>query len=136
MGFVRSFPMEQWIPFSEGEYIIEEAFLTAPDNAALNLEKGVLEVYKGAAGQRHIKGHARVRPYDMVQLMEENDTVDLILDLGSAFKYRMPRPLLRSGKVFAPDVKAVLQFSPTVPWESLSEDAYAEMRARMAFISP
>lgn len=128
--------MEQWVPFGEGEYIVEEAFLATPDNTGLDLEKGVIEVFQDAAGQRHLRGHARVRPYYMVQLMEENDTVDLILDLGGDFKYRLPQPLLRAGKVFSPDVKAVLQFSPTAPWEQLSETAYDQMRRRITFLSP
>lgn len=128
--------MEQWVPFGEGEYIVEEAFLAAQDNIGLNLEQGVIEVIQDAAGQRHLRGRARVRPYYMVQLLEENDAVDLILDLGGEFKYRLPQPLLRAGKVFSPDVKAVLQFSPTVPWEPLSEAAYGEMKRRLAFLSP
>ena len=115
---------------------MEEAFLAAPDNTALDLEKGVIEVFQDAGGQRHLRGNARVRPYYMVRLMEDSDAVDLILDLGGEFKYRLPRPTLRSGKVFSPDVKAVLQFSPTVPWEPLSEETYGEMKSQLAFISP
>lgn len=128
--------MKQWVPFAEGEYLVEEAFLAAPDNTALDLEKGVIEVFQDAGGQRHLRGNARVRPYYMVRLMEDSDAVDLILDLGGEFKYRLPRPTLRSGKVFSPDVKAVLQFSPTVPWEPLSEETYGEMKRQLAFISP
>lgn len=128
--------MKQWIPFAEGEYLINEAFLTAQDNAALVLEKGVLEVYQDAAGRRHLKGRARVRPYYMVELMEDSDAVDLILDLGGEFKYRLTRPLLRAGKVFSPDVKSVVQFSPTAPWEPLSESEYANLRSQAAFITP
>ena len=128
--------MEQWVPFAEGEYLVEEAFLAAPDNTALNLEKAVVEVFQDASGQRRLRGVARVRPYYMVQLMGENDAIDLILDLGGEFKYRLPRPTLRSGKVFSPDVKAVLQFSPTVPWAPLSQKTYGEMKRKLAFISP
>jgi hypothetical protein len=128
--------MVQWVPFGEGEYIVEEAFLAAPDNTGLNLEQGVIEVFQDGAGQRHLRGHARGRPYYMVQLMEENDTVDLILDLGGEFKYRLPQPLLRAGKVFSPDVKAVVQFSPTVAWEPLSEAIYGEIKRRLVFLSP
>lgn len=128
--------MEQWIPFAEGEYLVEDAFLAAPDNTALGLEKALIEVFQDAGGQRRLRGRARVRPYYMVQLMEENDAIDLILDLGGEFKYRLPRPTLRSGKVFSPDVKAVLQFSPTVPWAPLSGETYGEMKRQLAFISP
>lgn len=128
--------MAQWIPFAEGEYLVEEAFLAVPNDTALDLENGVVEVYQDSRGQRSFRGVARVRPYYMVQLMEENDAVDLILDLGGEFKYRLPRPTLRSGKVFSPDVKAVVQFAPTVPWEPLSEETYGEMKRRLSFISP
>ncbi len=127
--------MSQWIPFGEGEYGVEAIFLAAPDNTALSLENGVIEVYQDAAGRRRLRGKARVRPYYMVQLMEENDAVDLILDLGGEFKYRLPEPLLRAGKVFSPDVKAVLQFSPTAPWYRLSEAEYAEVGRLLSFIS-
>ncbi len=128
--------MEQWVPFAEGEYLVESAFLATPDNTALDLEKGVIEVFQDAGGRRQLRGSARVRPYLMVELMEENDAVDLILDLGDEFKYRLPRPTLRSGKVFSRDVKAVVQFFPTRPWEPIARETYAEMRGQLSFLSP
>ena len=42
----RSTPMTEWIPFEEGEYWVEQAYLVTPDKLAIALENPVIEIAK------------------------------------------------------------------------------------------
>ncbi len=120
--------MEQWVPFREGEYLVEEAFIMAPDGKAMPLENSMIEVFEDEAGLRHLRGRGMGRAYHLTLLMEDADHVDLMLDLGGEFKYRMPDPEVHSGKIFSPDVRSIIQFGPSTPWEAISEADYAAIR--------
>jgi hypothetical protein len=37
--------MTQWIPFAEGEYLVDQAYLLTPDNSAAALDNVIIEVY-------------------------------------------------------------------------------------------
>ena len=62
----------------------------------------------------------------VVVLLEENDALDILLDLGGDFNYHLLAPEISAGKLFVPDVKSTLQFSPQQPWCQLSIDAFVE----------
>lgn len=111
--------MTDWIPFAEGEYDVEQAFIIAPDNRAMAVEDAFIEVYAGPQGRRYLKGSGRILNVLLVELLEDHDDLDLILDLGDEFKYRLPRPELQSGKFFAPHAHSSLQFRPIAPWEQI-----------------
>ncbi|MDM8538358.1 hypothetical protein QUF70_16510 [Desulfobacterales bacterium HSG17] len=81
----------------------------------------MIEVYKGPKGIKQIKGTGMTRPALMVELLEENDDIDLVLDLGGKYKYYLKQPELQAGKVFSQDVSSALHFYPSQPWEQISE---------------
>ena len=72
--------MTEWIPFVEGEYAVEQAFIIAPDNRAVTVEDAIIEIYAGPQQQRFLKGSGRIPNILMVELLEEHDELDLILD--------------------------------------------------------
>ena len=74
--------MSDWIPFENAIYLVEQAFLVANDNTAAFLEKTSIEVYTGRDGKKRLKGRGLVQNMLLVELLEENDDLDLILDLG------------------------------------------------------
>ena len=119
--------MKQWIPFKEGEYLVVRAFLAAPDNTVVPLERTVIDIYADASGLRHLRGSAQVENYRMVTLLEDHSTLDLILELGEDMVYRLPAPDLKAGKVFTPGVRSMMQFTPTVPWIPVTPDALAAL---------
>lgn len=127
--------MSNWIPFVEGEYLVEQAFLLAPDNSAAALEKTIIEVYSDRQGIRQLKGHCRVRNELIIELLEENDELDLILDFGEEFKYRLKTPGFQSGKVFSAAVKSTVWFTPTGPWEPISPNDFEELMTRLEILS-
>ena len=127
--------MSNWIPFLEGEYAVQQAFIVAPDDSAMAVEDAGIEVFQGSGGQRQLKGCGRIRNTLMVELLEDYDDLDLILDLGDEFKYRLKKPALRSGKFFAPNAKSTLHFRPAAPWEQIPQAHYENLISRLKVIS-
>ena len=119
--------MSDWIPFENAIYLVERAFLVADDNTAALIEKTSIEVYTGRNGKKRLKGSGLVQNMLLVELLEENDDLDLILDLGENFKYLMKKPNITAGKVFTPNVKSHLQFDPVSPWEQLTESEFTKL---------
>ena len=126
--------MADWIPFVEGEYAVEQAFITAPDNRAVAIEHAVIEVYSGPQGQRDLKGSGRVQNILLVELLENSDDLDLLLDLGDEFQYRLSKPELQSGKFFAPHAKSSLQFRPSTAWEQIPRADFELLISRLEII--
>ena len=127
--------MDNWIPFAEGEYLVEQALLVAGNYNAVPVEDVVIEVYSDPRGRRYLKGRGRIQNILMVELLDDSDDLDLLLDFGDEYKYFLKVPTLQSGKVFSPDVKASLQFRPQTPWEQLSREAYDHLLARLRLLS-
>ena len=84
--------MNDWIPFENATYLVEEAFLVANDDTAVSVERTSIEVYTGKGGKKRLKGSGLIQNALMVELLEESDDLDLILDLGGEFKYLMKAP--------------------------------------------
>ena len=126
--------MADWIPFIEGEYAVEQAFIMAPDNRAVAVEDAVIEVYAGPQGRRYLKGSGRVQNILLVELLEDTDDLDLLLDLGDEFQYRLSKPELQSGKFFAPDAKSSLQFRPSTAWEQIPRADFKLLVSRLEII--
>jgi hypothetical protein len=123
--------MENWIPFAEGEYIVDQAFVVTPDERAVVIENAVIEIFATAGGRRHLKGSGRIQNILLVELLEDTDDLDLILDLGDEYQYRLRKPELQSGKFFAPDAKSSIQFRPSEPWEQIPSADFAYLMSRI-----
>jgi len=119
--------MSDWILFENATYLVEKAFLVADDLTAALLEKTSIEVFTDRGGKKRLKGSGLVENMNLVELLDENDDLDLILDLGGEFKYLMKTPKIAAGKVFSPGVKSRLQFDPTVPWEQIPESDFSKL---------
>ena len=127
--------MENWIPFAEGEYLVDQALLVAENQNAVLVEDVIIEVYSDQRGQRYLKGRGRIRNILMVELLDDSDDLDLLLDFGDEYKYLLKVPNLQSGKVFSPDVKSILQFTPQIPWQQLPQDEFNGLLSRLQVLS-
>ncbi len=127
--------MSEWIPFKEGDYIVEQAFLLAADHSAVLLDDAVIRVFQDRQGKRHMNGSCRVINALLVKLLDDHNEIDLVLDLGVEFKYILKDPILKGGKVFSPDVKSTLQFVPKEPWAQIQEAEFNTLYSRLNFIS-
>jgi hypothetical protein len=123
---VERHTMTEWIPFEEGEYWVEQAYLVSSDKSAIALENPVIEIIKSPQGGRYLKGQGMVNNLLVVELLEDDEILDVLLDLGGEFKYYLSAPKISSGKFFAPDIKSTLQFAPQAPWRQLSTEQFRE----------
>ena len=126
--------MENWIPFADGKYFVERAFLLSSGLSAVDLSDTVIEVKSDAAGLRQMRGRGRVQNLLMVTLLEDSDDLDLVFDFGDEYKFRLPAPNVQGGKVFAANVKSMLQFYPKDPWTQLPIDEYDDLVDRVKFL--
>jgi len=126
--------MDNWIPFAEGEYLVDQALLVADNQNAMLVEDAIIEVYSDQRGQRYLKGRGRIRNILMIELLDDSDDLDLLLDFGDEFKSLLKVPNLQSGKVFSPDVKSILQFTPQTPWLQLPLDKYDRLLSRLQIL--
>ena len=127
--------MSEWIPFEEGKYRVERAFLITPDLKAAPLENAFIEIYAGRQGKRHMKGRSFVRNILIVHLLEDSDDIDLILDLGGTYKYLLINPELEAGKVFSPQIKSSLQFSPSRAWKQIPQIEFENLISDLILVT-
>ena len=127
--------MNNWIPFTEGEYLVEQALLVAGEDRAVSVEDVIVEVYSDQRGQRYLRGRGRIRNILMVELLEDSDDLDLLLDFGEEFKFLLKVPNLQVGKVFSPDVKSTLQFIPKIPWLQIEKIEFEELLSGLIILS-
>ena len=127
--------MNNWIPFAAGEYLVEKVLLVADNYNAIPLEDVIVEVYSDQQGRRYLKGRGRVRNILMVELLDDSDDLDLLLDFGEEFKYLLKVPNIQAGKVFSPEVKSVLQFTPQNPWQQIPQDEFGTLLSRLRILS-
>jgi hypothetical protein len=127
--------MDNWIPFGEGEYLVEQALLVGANDSAVAVDNVVIEVYADQRQQRYLKGRGRFRNILMVELLEDSDDLDLLLDFGDELKFLLKEPILKAGKVFSPDVRSVLQFFPQTPWQQIPPDEFNNLWSRLRILS-
>ena len=126
--------MREWIPFAEGRYLAQRAVLLSVDERAIELEETVIEISEGPGRRRRLNGRGRASNADMVELLEAGQELDLLLDFGGEFKFRLPAPAIQGGKVFAPGVKSFVQFVPQSPWEPVTEADFNSLMSRLRIL--
>ena len=107
--------------------MVEQALLLAGQERAVSVEGVIVEVYSDRRGQRYLRGRGRVRNILMVELLENSEDLDLLLDFGQDFKFLLEEPNIQVGKVFSPDVKSALQFTPKIPWHQIQRAEFEEL---------
>jgi hypothetical protein len=127
--------MNNWIPFAEGEYLVEQAWLVTAEERAVEVENVVVEIYADQRGMRYLNGRGRVRNILMIKLLDDSDDLDLLLDFGAEFKYLLQEPILQAGKVFSPDVKSMLRFTPQSPWRHISPAEFEDLLSRLQILA-
>lgn len=127
--------MAEWIPFPEGRYRVERAALIGADGAGVELEEAVIEV-SGPVGRRRLQGRGRIPNERLVRLLDDGEEIDLFLDLGEGFRYRMRGPRIQGGKVFAPGVRSFILITPVEPWEEVAEADFSARMARLRAAGP
>ena len=129
--------MEEWIPFEDGEYLVERAYIVSPDDSevAVALKDSSINVYTDKRGLKQLSGIGRINNSRLLKLLDDHDDLDLLLDLGYEFKYLLKNPFLKGGKVFSPKVKSSLQFFPREAWQQIPQDDFEALCSRLKMIT-
>jgi len=127
--------MDNWIPFGQGTYAVDRAYIFAPDFKALALAQPHIDVHEGQGGRRSLVGRGKAANALLVELLEDHDHLDIVLDLGPPFTFWLKSPDIQAGKVFTPGVVATIQFVPQGPWQVLSADAFQDLLGRLRRIT-
>ncbi|HDI60659.1 MAG TPA: hypothetical protein ENF48_09990 [Desulfobacteraceae bacterium] len=127
--------MSSWIPYNEGEYRVEEAFLHVSSGHGLRVTEVVVEIYDDGRG-KNLRGYGQVVNALLVDLLDWGEEADLILALAPGHRYRLPTPVIRAGKVFAPDVRSAFHFQPRSPWTPLGDREFERLVEETVFLNP
>ncbi len=119
--------MGEWIPFGEGLYLVENGYIAGTEGNPVSMIDGSLEVYLDSDDKRRLKGSGRIENALLVELLGDNETVDLLLDLGSEFKYILKDPEIKGGKVFTPNVQSRIHFYPKTAWTQITENEFKKL---------
>ncbi len=114
---------------------MEQALLVTANDSAVAVDDMIVEIYADQQGQRYLRGRGRVRNILMVELLEDSDDLDLLLDFGDELKFLLKEPILKAGKVFSPDVRSVLQFTPQNPWQQIPPDEFEALLSRLRILT-
>ena len=123
--------MPDWIPFDKGHYRAQQAYLFTAAGLAVALENPSIHITIGRKGRKQLQGICMVRNLLVVDLLEDTDTLDILIDLGGEFTYLLETPDIQAGKVFSPDVKSTLRFSPVIPWKQLPRTVFEDRLERL-----
>ncbi len=117
----------------EGMYWIEEAYIIPPEapHRALALHNAVLDVEREREDRLIVHGRATVHNASLVNLLEDHETLDMILNMGKGFVFYLREPLIQAGKVFSPTVSSTLRFIPQDSFDHWSDDAYARFKTSL-----
>jgi hypothetical protein len=116
--------MDDWVALEEGEYVVLQAFVVSTTGSAIALHDPFIEVFRDPSGRRRLTIRAYATSLKLVELLEDTDHLDVLLDLGSRFTYRLNEPRISGGKLFIPNVRSAVQITPASPWVSLERDAF------------
>ncbi len=116
--------MDDWVALEEGEYIVVQAFVVSATGSAIALHDPFIEVFRDPAGRKRLTIRAYATSLQLVELLEDTDHLDVLLDLGNQFTYRLKQPRISGGKLFIPDVRSAIQITPASPWVSLDRVAF------------
>lgn len=125
--------MNSWIACDEGEYRVEAAFFHVASGRGLRVTEVVVEVYEDGRG-KNLRGYGQVVNALLVDLLDGAEEVDLVLVFSPGHVYRLPGPVIRAGKVFAPGVRSSFHFQPRSPWMALEEKEFDNLVNRTVFL--
>ena len=94
----------------EGLYEVDRAYLVDPAHRRLELRSTTFEIYADAQERKHLRGRSLVTNVAFVAILEDTETVDLILSFFGDYFLWLENPVIQAGKMFTPDTESSLIF--------------------------
>jgi hypothetical protein len=95
----------------EGLYEADHAYLVDPPHRRLELRSTTFEIYADAKGRKHLRGRSLVTNLAFVDILEDAETVDLVLSFFGDYFLWLEDPVIQAGKMFTPETESSLIFS-------------------------
>jgi hypothetical protein len=124
--------MAHYTMIEEGTYPVEAAFLYNADHSAVTLDDGIIEVYLNGDNERRLRGSGHALNRLLIELLEDHDTMNLLLDLGESFRYVLEAPFIRAGRSL--DVKGLIHFAAEKPLQKLDGESFEKLRSRLRLL--
>lgn len=94
----------------EGLYEVDHAYLVDPSHRRLELRSATFEIYADARGGKHLRGRSLVTNVAFVDILEDAETVDLVLSFFGDYFLWLEAPVIQAGKMFTPETESSLIF--------------------------
>ena len=128
--------MEIECPFKPGNYIIDEAYIipSGKFGVAVVIANSVLDVELDPKGKTIVNGYGFARNVSLVELLENHQDFDIIINMGDGFCFYLEKPIINAGKVFSPNVRSVIRFTPTNSFTQIPDEEFAEIKSKLKLI--
>ena len=99
------------VPLPLGLLKVERALLITPGSDTLSIKDTTVEVYEDVRSRRLLRARGFVHNMSMVDMLEKDETFDIILDFGDDIFFFLKKPMIQVGKVFDKKVLSTIHFS-------------------------
>ena len=111
----------------EGLYEVDRAYLVDPAHRRLELRSTTFEIYADAQERKHLRGRSLVTNVAFVAILEDTETVDLILSFFGDYFLWLENPVIQAGKMFTPDTESSLIFREGKQTSFITREQFDEL---------
>ena len=111
----------------EGLYEVDRACLVDPSHRRLELRSTTFEIYADAQGRKRLRGRSLVTNVAFVAILEDTETVDLILSFFGDYFLWLENPVIQAGKMFTPDTESSLIFREGKQTSFITREQFDEL---------
>lgn len=111
----------------EGLYEVDRAYLVDPSHRRLELRSATFEIYADAQGRKHLRGRSLVTNVAFVDMLEDTETVDLVLSFFGEYFLWLENPVIQAGKMFTPETESSLIFREGKQISFITREQFEEL---------
>ena len=111
----------------EGLYEVDRAYLVDPSHRRLELRSATFEIYADAQGWKHLRGRSLVTNVAFVDMLEDTETVDLVLSFFGEYFLWLENPVIQAGKMFTPETESSLIFREGKQISFITREQFEEL---------
>jgi hypothetical protein len=111
----------------EGLYEVDRAYLVDPSHRRLELRSTTFEIYADAQGRKHLRGRSLVTNVAFVDILEDAETVDLVLSFFGDYFLWLEDPVIQAGKMFTPKTESSLVFREDRHTSFITRERFEEL---------
>ena len=115
------------IDLPEGLYEVDQAYLVDSLRNRLPLRDVSFEIWKDKRKRKQLRGRGYIRNLAFAEMLEDTDSVDLVLCFFEDYYLWLKEPIIQVGKVFEPTTESSLIFGLGEDISMISEAQFTEL---------